>query len=366
MNASELLNNASSHVISLTTAAMDRSFLDSVRGEFYRFGMSSETVQLIVWTLLVAGAAGGTMFLLNRYIFNKRARKKVPSGAVAETAKMQALLDAAITQRSKMEVGFSLPEHGVKPMNCYIENVKGNLLNIELPAYIQPTQKWIGRTVNCYFKVKETKAGNPNYYNFSTEIAGISKLENGGTRITLPLPESMVLQQKRVHLRISPPMRLFLGVAIWPEQLTSSARPINQIKQWSRPALIFHRGKKDHMLVANISAGGMRVDIPNKSVKRTGLDFEIGNIFHLLIDLYSPDKSAKQRLWATARVQNRFEDIENSKLEIGFKFTHQGEMVGEGNAASVMWRKVGDDGIMPLGNWVFKRHLETVRKLQAG
>ncbi len=214
---------------------------------------------------------------------------------------------------------------------------------------------------------------NPKYpaqvtfYSMTTEIMGIKKLASGAGVLTVAFPEKVELSQKRMHLRLEPPSHLLLGMAIWPEQLTAAGAMERNIKQWGKPRLIYVTGETDNpFIIENLSGGGIRVGVEREAVKDSGLDFEIGQTYILLLDLHEPEGQRKLRFWLMGRIQNRYEDFETRRLSFGMQFTQHGQRLTEPRN-EMRWRPVpSDGGIDELGNWAVRRHLELYRRSGVG
>lgn len=366
MNALPSLNDGSILAPDLVRAAIDRSFLDSVKTRFSGWGITPETLEIVAWTLACAVVLGTLVFLLNTFVLNRR-RGFLPTGTVTDPAEIDRLFDLAIAQRSKVEMSFSSSEDLRQVAHCSIEEVREGHMELEITAKVNAGPSWLKRRVSGYMRVTPPKKpGQAHFYHFTTTIAGVSKREDGSVLVTLVLPTALKLQQKRVHLRLEPPTEYMLGIALWPAVHDKTGALETDVKEWGKPPLLAHAGKKDMMRVANVSAGGMRLDVNRTAASKAGLEFAPGERFFVLADIYDPDKQSKERLWCVVRVQNRFADHQDKKIEVGVKFVAQGYSAGEdAKKSDLAWRKVGKDGIDAIGNWVVKRHLESFRKTSA-
>jgi hypothetical protein len=356
------LNSALRPALEPRAVSLDRAFLDTVQDRFSGTGLSPELLRLMLLTLATAAAAGALVYLLNLLVTSRRRRAALPTGTVLEPAAIRRLLDMAMSQRARVDISFSRTPNKDQGVSSSIEQLRDEHLVLDVSARIDASSRWIGRTVHCYARIRPPRErGQGNSYFFTAEIAGLAKQADGSLRLTLTLPTAMRLQQKRVHLRLDPPMEYMLGLALWPEPGETGGRSAAKPRTWGRPALLFHPGKRDLVRVVNVSAGGMRLDVSRKALRDTGLEFEPGERYILLAEIYDPDRKAKQRLWCMARVQNRFEDFETRNLEVGVCFVAQGLSAGQGRD-TLAWRNVGEDGVASLGDWVVKRHLERYRK----
>jgi len=340
-------------------AAVDRSFLGSIKDNFAALGISSEGLEVAAWTVAIACLAAGLVILLNNCVLRRKA--KVPIGVVAGQELVTGLLQSALDQRSKVEFTFSREDQITQPLHCSIESVLNGNLVLDAGDYVQPHKGWIGRPVTCYFRVSGRGGGGAaQFYALESEVAGVNKRADGSSLLTIPVPDRVRLEQKRIHLRMAPPLEYMLGVAVWPELTTEDGKLELRLKHWGKPALMHHAGATSMMRVANLSAGGMRIDLPRETLKETGYDFEVGQRYFILTELFDPDMKRKQRLWFIARVQNRFEEFDTKDLEVGLKFMDIG-VIDDPEAMTIAWAKVSPHGVDDLGNWIQRRHLELYR-----
>jgi len=364
VNASSFLSSASNHALEPLAASLDRSFLGTVQDRFSGTGASPELLRLVLLTLAAAAALGALVYLLNLLVMSRR-RRALPTGAVQAPSEIRQLFEQALAQRAKLDLSFSRTPTKDQSVACSLEQIRDEHLVLEVTAHIAAKPHWIDRTVHCYMRINPGRDPKHTHsYFFTADIAGLSTQADGSLRLTLTMPTTLRLQQKRVHLRLDPPMEYMLGLALWPERLGPDGRTETNLKKWGRPVLLLHAARHDLLRVVNVSAGGMRLDVTRKALRETGLEFEPGERYILLAEIYDPDSKRKQRLWCLARVQNRFEDFETRNLEVGVSFMAQGLPAGQDKDA-LAWRPLDEDGIALLGDWVSKRHLERYRKTGA-
>ncbi len=361
MNASNFLGAVSSPALETIRAAIDRAFLDKVQDRFSGIGLTPE-ILLIVGVTLGTALGLGLLVLLVNYFIRRSCKGFLPTGVVANPVEIAQMFDLAMAQRSKVELSFSRAEGHAQTVYCSLEDIKSGHLVLEITAKVEAGPQWIGRPVTCHTRIAAPKdPAHSNFYTFDTDIAGLTKQADGSFIVRVPLPVILRLQQKRIHLRLEPPMEYMLGLALWPEQLDKDAKPVREFKKWGKPSMLYSSTRKDQLRLANVSAGGLRLDVSRPAVRETGLEFQPGERYIVLAEIFDPEKQGKKRLWSLVRVQNRYEDYETKRLEIGVKFIGEGVIGGE-NKDLMQWRKVSEDGIDAVGNWVIKRHLEQYRR----
>ena len=353
------LSDALPHAARLLRCAVDRSFLQSIQ-ENFNLGGTEESLRIVAWTLAAVLVLAGAGILVNLYL--RRRFKLVPSNWVTRPGEIRAVFEQAVTQRSKIELSFTRRDQARQTTSCQLADVTADHLILELSDFIEVHQGWIGRSFECFFRIQAGKTtGQMNFYNFNAEVVGVKKLADGTTHLTLGLPDHVVLQQKRIHLRLEPPTAYVLGVALWPQQLDEKARPVANVKEWGRPPLVLIPGKTGGTLrLSNISAGGLRLEVAYEARKEAGLELDIGQYVNLLLTLHDPVDKGVLKHWLTARVQNRYEDYSSKELEVGLRITAVGERTA--GSAEIAWRKAPEDGLPDLENWVVRRHLELFRE----
>ena len=359
MHASVFLTSRSSPALEHVSAGIDHAFLDNVRGTFGGWGLTPALVDIILWTVASACLAAGVGIIVNHLFFKRR--PFVPSGQVTAPEDILRLLHTALDQRSKVEFNFSHDDQIARPLHCAMEDIRAESLVLDAGGFATVHQGWLGRRAVCYFRiVPRTGNRNPTFYSFDTEVSGVVKKRDGSTLLSLALPTRINQQQKRVHLRMEPPVECLLGLALWPEPMTKDGRAEDHVKQFGKPLLVYSEHRKQEIRIANMSAGGMRVDVPGEAKRAAKREFDVGERYLVLLKLLNPEDQTTDKLWCMARVQNRFEDFETRTLELGLKFLAVGTPTDDEDPW-MNWDKVGADGIQGLGNWIQHRHLELFR-----
>lgn len=353
-------SDALSHAARLARCAVDRSFLQSIQEQF-AVGGSQDTLRIAAWTLAAALLLAGAGILVNQLVVRRRFRL-VPSNWITRKADILEVFDQALSQRSKIEVGFTRRDQARQTTACMLSDMTPEHLILDLSDFIEVHQGWIGRSFECFFRVQAGKIpGQMNFYAFSAEVVGVKKLADGSTQLTLAVPDHVVLQQKRVHLRLEPPTQYVLGLALWPQQLDDKARPIGNVKAWGRPPLVMVPGKTGGALrLVNVSGSGLRLEVAYEARKAAGMELEIGQYLNLLLTLKDPSTNAVLKHWLIGRVQNRYEDYSSKELEVGLRLVGVGRR--EAGSPEIAWRKAPEDGLPDLENWVVRRHLELFRE----
>lgn len=360
MNVSEFLTSRSTPALEHIAAGLDQAYLDNVRDTFGGWGINPLMVDIIIWTGIAVCFTAGIGILLNEYVFKRR--PSLPGGTVVDAAEIAALLHLALDQRSKIEFSFSRDDQAARALHCGFEDIRNETLILDAGGFATAHQGWLGRPVTCYFHIfPRTKSKQPRFYTFESEVSGVVKRRDGDIQVAITMPQRLSLQQKRIHLRMEPPMDCLLGLAMWPEPLADNGSPQLAIKKFGKPMFVYHEGKTRQIRVINLSAGGMRVEISSEAKRMSKLQFEMGERYLVLFKLRDPESNTADKLWCMTRVQNRYEDFETRSLELGLHFKEIGIPTDEVEP-QIVWKKIGSGGIQDLGNWIQRRHLELFRE----
>ncbi|GAB7080535.1 PilZ domain-containing protein [Megalodesulfovibrio paquesii] len=342
-------------------ASFDHSFLETVKDSFYtsldRFLL---VIPFLMGVLTVVVALAVLVTLVN-LILRRIRGKRPPVGVIANVEEIRELIDTAIRDRSRLDLKFLPADSLRKSMACTLVDLIGDTLVVEPPTYVVIKPEWMGRRVECFFRLNTTK-GQTLFYTFETTVLGVSSMGNAIMRLDLVAPSTLRLEQKRSFLRIDPPQHYFLGLALWLDSWDSGMSPPSNVKSWGRPPLVFTPDKTQNpVLVSNISGSGLRLSIRHDAVRAMQLSPNIGGRVLILLDLYDPDTERKKRFWLRCRIQNLHEDFNTRDLEIGLQCIGSGRPVREEDPYELEWQTVGDSGVEPLAKWVMRRHLELYR-----
>ncbi len=346
------------------TPSFDRPFLNEIKDSFFRLWHNPDALPYLLATFLAIFFVILVGILYNQLVRRRQYRSVLPPGWYVDADKIREILEIALDQRSKFELRFLPTDHSRRATACTLLDIGVETLLLEPPAYVEAGQHWMGREIECFFRVNEDR-GQISFYRFTSTVQSVSYSPQGLAQVELEFPKLLHNHQKRGFLRISPPVHLFMGVAIWLERnLPQDERgaPTADLSQWGRPLFTYIPDKQGNPVqVNNISAGGLRLGIQRSAVKGRDIKLRISDRIVVLLDLYDPEIERKQRFWLRGRVQNFQEDFETRDLEIGLQFVGVGRLAEDGEKR-VTWHDVGEDGIESLAVWVMQRHLELFRE----
>ncbi|MCA1944184.1 MAG: hypothetical protein LDL30_02725 [Desulfovibrio sp.] len=343
-------------------ASFDRNFLETVQNSFFTsLDRFIEALPFFLGMLAVLVALAVCVGLFN-FIRRRLRGQPPPVGLIADAKEIRALLDQALVERSRMDVKFLPADGSRKSMPCSLVDMSGNTLTLDPPSFVEARPDWMGRQVQCFFRLNTAK-GQTLFYTFETTILGVDARGDRTARLLAAVPPVMRLEQKRSFLRIDPPQQYFLGLALWRDRWEPSTLPPSNIKEWGRPPLVFMPDKsRNPVMVSNISASGLRLSVRPDAAKEVNLAPQVGSRVLILLDLYDPDTERKRRFWLRCRIQNLHEDFNTHNLELGMQIIASGRPILEEIPYELAWQAVGEDGVEPLAAWVMRRHLELYRE----
>ncbi|QJT08046.1 PilZ domain-containing protein [Oceanidesulfovibrio marinus] len=346
------------------TPNFDRPFLNEVKESFHRLWNNPDALPYLVATFLAVGIVIILGVLYNQFVSRRRYRSALPAGWFVDPGKIREIMETALDQRSKIEMRFLPAEPSRRSTSCSLLELGVEALTLELPDYVESGPSWLHREVECFFRVPEEK-GQISFYRFTSVIQNVSRTVDGFAQAELAFPKLLHNHQKRNFLRIAPPAYLFLGVAMWLERRLPTDEhgcPAANLSSWGKPMFTYIPDKNGNPVrIANISAGGLRLDIERSAVKGREIELRVSDRIVILLDLYDPELERKQRFWLRCRVQNMQEDYDTRNLELGVQFVSVGRLAEDADR-EVRWHDVGEDGIEPLAVWVMQRHLELFRE----
>lgn len=346
------------------TQSFDRNFLNTIKNSFFtsvdRF---LDALPFFLWML------GGLAFLVMAIVLynfiRRRMRGKVaPVGMITDPQKVRALLDEAITARSRVDMKFLPAEPSRRSSACSIIDIHDDTIDLEPPSYITVTPEWMGRKVECFFRLFTPK-GQPVFYTFQSSILGVTQGGKEINQLAIATPNQLQLQQKRAFLRLDPPPQYLLGLAVWNDSWEEQGTPPENIKEWGRPPLVYVPDKSQNpVTISNISASGLRITVLHEAVKTARLSTQLSSRLLLLLDLYTPEQERKQRFWLKCRVQNIHEVFETRDVEIGLHIIGVGRPKLDEIPYELVWAELGEDGVEALAIWVMRRHMEMYREME--
>ena len=293
---------------------------------------------------LALGAGFLVVFLRKRNIHQLYARQK--KRVVTE------LLLSTIHQRSTLELEFTSEEMNGRILSGPCSAVENDVVTVDVGLEYR-LETWTGEPVEVSFKLdyKDTSA----YYRFNSRVVGM-RSGNQAVSVELALPQYIHPMQKRYYMRINPLPSHILGMGLWS---LDPAQPLPQDSTLLGCAALSHRpGKLTQCSLLNLSAGGMRIEVPQALLQQLPTNLTLQSQLLCLLLLRSHDSESPMPFWLACTVVSLVEDPEDaSQIIIGLKF--KAWALSEKGSSDIFWFPPGKAGeVSPLASWVLRHQLE--------
>jgi len=322
---------------------------------------SPEATILTLGVFVVAGVCIA-LGLLVKIRFHRESAPSISS--IDNPGKIRALLETALTQRSKMRVSFVRDDPGSHSTDATIlsvDRVRG--IELEMTSMVKASQSWIGKLVACDFRLRlDPRRDYHNFFAFVVPVRSITKAGDEFIHMTVAWPARLDLEQKRAFLRIEPPRPFLLGLALWPEIAGRGGKGrLTDPESWGEPLVRFDPDVAGPAVeLSNISGGGVRLDIQAAASRRQAALFELGARFLMRLRLDEPETGEPLDFYLALRLQNIYGDPEASGHKAyGFRFLSFGPPAATDK--DVLSWKSAAGGVPAIDDWVFRRHLEIYR-----
>jgi len=300
---------------------------------------------LLAVLALVWGAGWFVIRLRKRRTRRLHARQR--ARVVAE------LLRNAIDQRSTMEIAFCSEEMHGRKLTAPCSSVEKGTVTVDVTEVEHALDTWTGEPVEVSFKLdyKETS----NFYRFDSQILGM-RTGHGMAFLDLELPPYIHPVQKRNYKRINPMPSHILGMGLWALDPTQPL-PMDSTSLGCA-ALSYRPGKLTQCSLLNLSAGGMRMGVPQALLQQFPASLTLQSQLLCLLLLRSPDSDHPMPFWLVCTVVSLGEDLEDeSTIIIGVKFKVWS--LSEVGSSDIFWFPAGkSEEVPPLASWVLRHQLE--------
>jgi len=294
--------------------------------------------------VLAVGAGLLVSYLQKRSISQRYARQR--KRIVME------LLSNAIVQRSTLALEFSSEEMHGRTLSGPCSLIENDLVTVDV-GLEHSLQTWIGEPMEVSFKLdyKDTST----YYHFVSQVVGMRTTPRS-VSVDIALPPLIQPMQKRYFMRISPLLSHLLGIGVWPLNPVQPL-PLNSTGLGSA-ALSYRPGRLTQCALLNLSAGGMRMGVPQMLVHQLPTDITLQSQLLCLLLLRAPDSERPMPFWLACTVISLAEDPEDtSSVIIGVKF--KAWALSETGNSDILWFPTGKSGeVSPLASWVLRHQLE--------
>jgi len=278
---------------------------------------------------------------------------------VASPEKIQEILDTAWAQSSRLELYFrTRGQH----LSCLFQNLSRDSLVIEPPQHIKPKKSWLNRRVIVFFNVRIDRQKRV-YYKFESNLIGFPVINNEPL-LELAVPDVLNMEQKRVHLRLEPPLTYVKSIKVWRVLHNRDGSLPRDIASREEPLADYTSVESKSVLkLADLSGGGIRLGIAKKLI--SCMEDFIKENPSLIIFLQLRDKTDQDQnvhtFYLVGRIKNYFTDQQGYYV-LGMQYEYSARLDPE-TGGIVGWEKVDpEEGVEEVINWVVQKHLQFYRE----
>ncbi|WP_300164198.1 hypothetical protein [Solidesulfovibrio sp.] len=323
---------------------------------------SPEALILTVGIFGLAFAVIAAGFLIKIRIGNSDAS---PTTWIVRPGEIRALLDTALTQRSKMRMSFVRDDPGARSTDATILSVDpARGIELEMTSLVRATQGWVGKLVACDFRLRlDPRKDYHSFYNFVSSIQAVRLANDDFVHMTLSWPKHLELEQKRAFLRVEPPRSFVLELELWHEVAIKQVRGrFGNPATWGQPLLrLDPRLEPPAMEVRNLSGGGVRLEVEGELLQGHKALFEPSNRFLMRLVLAEPEADQPLEFFLALRLQNAYGDPGTAgKKAFGLRVLSFGVPADAPGGDVLSWKPAAT-GVPPLDDWAFRRHLAMYR-----
>jgi hypothetical protein len=288
-----------------------------------------------------------------------------PTTWIVRPGEIRALLDTALTQRSKLRVSFVRDDAGARSTDATILSVDpARGIELEMTSLVRATPSWAGKLVACDFRLRlDPRKDYHSFYNFVAAIVSVRLASDDFVHMTVGWPKHLELEQKRGFLRIEPPRTFILELELWHENAIKLARGrFGNPATWGEPLLrLDPRLEPPAVEVRNISGGGVRLDVEGDALHgHNKALFEPASRFLMRLVLAEPEADQPLEFFLALRLQNAYGDPGSAgRKAYGLRILSFG-VPADTPGDPLSWKPAAT-GVPSLDDWAFRRHLAMYR-----
>jgi hypothetical protein len=311
---------------------------------------------------------GGAAIFVALAFFLKSVSKDEPHLAplswITEAEKVREIFLLALRRRSKIRLTFSREVAASAHTDAALAEVYSDSLALELSAATRANRGWIGKLVECDFRLRQDPATQQwSFYNFVAEIKDVRVVPEQYAQIIVAMPSRLEMEQKRAFLRVEPQRTDVRELDIWPENhVRSDPRRPDDPQSWGRAHLSLTEATAPDIAVEDISGGGVRLFLRGEALRTGHVMLTPGLRVYLslrLSDPREPDGSVLFRL--SCQVQNVYaSDTPDGGKAFGLRFVAHGAPVPDA-PGRLEWRPPQSGGVPAVDEWAYAKHLDLYR-----
>lgn len=337
---------------------MDQQFWPQIGSSFQDVVLRSQGFYFLA-LVVFAVAVACLVYYLKKRLDRKKQQEAHKFFEVISSREIREIFEAAIEHNSRFDVRLSGQRREIL---CLLKEYDRSHVYLEPPSQIRLPERIAGREVSVYFKVKSHN-GRMSFYKFQSRITAVSDRVEYQI-LSLDMPQSLEMEQKRQHLRLEDATEYLLRLEI--RKVSHDARgnfhrDIREFGEvlWSgEPA-----GNRPFVMLLDISGGGIRLKV---AAPKLGMDKDFFKINpQLLVSVFLSDEpgSVADAQWfhLIGRVRKHYYDGFGSYI-IGLQHEYRA-LLDEGGENIMGWEAVrAVDGVEDLASWVVKVHLRMFRE----
>jgi hypothetical protein len=348
------------NVMLVPTLVAENDYLKSISRSVGHWELNTAAVVLLIVVACAVLMALGVHLVLKRLHAIRNPHQ--PIFTLTDPDEVLSILIKALDNRSNFEL--SLTSGNSKVLVCTLTDVHYACLALELPAYVSPSESWIGREVQVFFAIPADGSQKAHYF-FHSEILDLFPGEAENVSVLINYPQSLQQKQKRNHLRLDPPPRFVTSVKVWPASSAPGTGLETNLQRFAEPLLQVpgQVGEEGQIRIMNLSASGLRLKISRGARKKSGIIPDDFRACIIALNLQGVEDETPLQPLLHCRVKNIHEDVVSRDLQLGLQFTARGQQVDQRNPEQVRWERVDpEQGVEEIGTWVIKLHLKLYRE----
>jgi hypothetical protein len=323
---------------------------------------SPEGMFLVLAFFGLFGAAVGILLSIKPKI--KRTVDAATSNWIIHRTAINDLLHTAVSQRSKVRLSFHRDDKRSRSTDAVFEDISEQGFVLELSTVRKLNRAWIGKLIDCDFRVKEKKSDVFNFYHFVAEILDIRMGGDEILRLHAAFPLRIEASQKRSNLRIDPPDRLIPVFRVWRAAAVTSGKATElDYESWGEPHFDLVPGRLENQgEIIDLSGGGMGLETVIHVLDDGPHRLAVSDDLYIRVHLVEPDEDMPMMVFILARVLVIREEAKvEGRHRLGLRFVRQGKET-DPKLTRLRWQTVDEEGIREVDDWVFNRHLELYRQ----
>ncbi len=317
--------------------------------------------------LLVVGFFGTFVLLTTlSYVVPRRPKETLldhPLSWILEKPRIMELLDAAVSQRSKVRVSFHRDFGSARSTDAVLVDAREDWMKLELSSVKNISPEWRGRTLDLVFRVSLPEQPKLQAtFLCMASIIDYAFVDQGIVQLRVSRPTRLEQNQNRQHLRVEPPEKYVQDVCLWTEEQVRHQADPKDPETWGQPLFSVGPDGTPEVELENLSGGGIRVKIVPGALRAKGRRYTVGEVFFVRLVLLDSDMSGFVTHYLAARLLKCYDDCDSRlQLSLGLSFAAVG-VVQQPPQTGLGWRAVDrDNGVRELDNWAYELHLELYR-----